>query len=130
MNLLRLRQTPRAGLSAKTFFEDICPALLEERAELCRSLGRRYAFDLRGPGGGAWTIDFAAGAIALGVHPSDLEVTVKVDDFEALLAGDLELGEGLASHRVHVRGDLALFEQLAEFTRPKPPRHGRRTERV
>lgn len=77
--------------------------------------GVSVSFDLRGDGGGTWTVSRADGATKvrrkLAQHP-DCHVRCTVADFRALVRGDLDPRRGFLEGRLAVEGDVGLVLRL------------------
>jgi len=76
-------------MTAKELFEDVLPRVLRENPERAREFGGIIAFELKGEGGGVWTVD------ARSLPPKVLAgkdaavvctVSAEAVDFEAMLA--------------------------------------------
>lgn len=84
--------------------------------------GVSVTFDLRGEGGGCWTISRDRGALAIhrtgrpGSPDSgapDCRLRCSVSDFRALLRGELDARQGFLDGRLEVEGDVGLVLRLA-----------------
>jgi hypothetical protein len=111
-------------MKVKTFFETVCPVLLQIREALCRAAGGRYAFDLAGHQGGCWTLDFTALTVSPRLEPADLTLRMSAQDFAAVLQGKLDVRSAVATGHVSFTGDQFLFGNLAALTAPLPERVG------
>ena len=122
MSLLQLKaQTATASpVTAHEFFTSICPKTLELHAAICAKVGGRYAFQLLGAGGGAWTLNFLDARVDDGVTDGgwDLYLEMETADFNELLKGTLDVEGAAAAGRLRVGGDVALFTNLIAVLEP------------
>jgi hypothetical protein len=105
--------------SAKAFFEDVCTTLFRMRADDCRAMGGTYCFELKGRGGGSWTLDFANTTLIRRECEATLVLRTTTEAFEALLAGELDVPVAVADGTLTFEGDPKLFSNLAKFTAPQ-----------
>ncbi|MEQ1569523.1 MAG: SCP2 sterol-binding domain-containing protein [Myxococcota bacterium] len=77
--------------------------------------GVSVTFDLRGPGGGVWTVERDGDETRIrrqdGSSP-DCRLSCSVRDFQALLGGSLEPMKGFVERRLVVEGDVGLVLRL------------------
>lgn len=75
-----------------------------------------YRFDLSGPNGGSWLVDFRPGSA--GVRQGDEEgqctISMKDDDFVAMLAGKYNPRMGFMMGSLKVRGDMSVAMKLGQ----------------
>ena len=81
--------------------------------------GVRVTFELSGPGGGLWTVrreDDGRTIVSLDevVRP-DCRLKCTVDDFIALVEGELNVRRAFLEGRLHVRGDVGLVWRLQKI---------------
>jgi hypothetical protein len=122
MSLLKLKaqSAGTSPVSPREFFTSICPKVLELHAGICARLGGRYAFQLFGEGGGAWTLDFPRGRVDDGVQDRswDLYLEMEAGDFTDLLKGTLDVEAAAGAGRLRVDGDVRLFSNLIAILEP------------
>ena len=107
-------------MTARELFEDVLPRLLRVNPERAREFGGIIAFDLKGKGGGVWTVDARslsptvtsgkAGAVVC-------TVTAEAADFEAMLAEPKATLSLYQQGRIRVLGDSALAASFHRFLR-------------
>lgn len=105
---------------ARAFFDHALP--LAFAADESARPRARYAFDLAGAGGGAWTIDCAARAVVEKLEPADVVVRMPVASFEAMLRGALDVRAALRDGVVAVDGDAAALAGLSDVLSRALPR--------
>ncbi len=98
-------------MTAKELFDDVLPRLLRENPERAREFGGLIAFELKGRGGGSWTVD--ARSLAPKVLPGKAAevpctVVAEVADFEAMLAEPKAALPLYQQGKIRVVGDSAL----------------------
>lgn len=119
MKLLHPRTLPEPGAAcAETFFDVACPNLLALQAETCRLLPGTCAFDICGPRGGRWLIDFSQATVVRSREPAALVVTVSDDDFAALLSGELSADRALSERRLVMAGEPDVWACVAVLFSP------------
>jgi putative sterol carrier protein len=82
-------------------------------------------FELRGEGGGTWTVTRASGRTAVArvdAASPDCRIACSVGDFVALLEGDLDVRHAFLAGRLGVEGDVGLALRLRRHSRPPPTR--------
>ena len=100
-------------IRARSFFEQALPLMLELRAEAFRTLGARVAFDLSGEGGGRWTLDCAACTVkAQDPTAAEVRVALPATDFDALMAGTLDVYAAQSAGTLRVEGNRAVLGAL------------------
>lgn len=81
--------------------------------------GVRVTFDLSGPGGGLWTVrrDYEGRTIVSldEVVRPDCRLGCSVDDFVALIEGELDVRKAFLEGRLNVRGDVGLIWRLQKI---------------
>lgn len=75
-----------------------------------------YRFELSGPNGGTWIVDFTerAAGVRQGDEQAACTVTMTDADFVAMLAGDFTPRMGFMRGKVKIRGDMGLAMKLGE----------------
>ncbi len=79
-------------------------------------------FDLVGDGGGVWAVRRFGPRVAIRaeqVSHYDCRLTCDVDDFRALIAGDLSSRVGFMDGRLKVEGDVGLVLRLERAVRKR-----------
>jgi putative sterol carrier protein len=91
------------------------------RPEAARGLRAVYQLNLTGEGGGLWyltvadqTCQFAPGS----APQPDVTVTMNTQDWEQLVAGQLDAVTAFFQGRIQVQGDLSLAGQLENIFGP------------
>jgi len=77
--------------------------------------GVAVSFDLRGPGGGVWSVDRRGNyprVIRDAVERPDCRLSCTVEDFHDLLNGRLSSTRGFMEGRLQVEGDVGLVLRL------------------
>lgn len=77
--------------------------------------GVSVTFDLRGDGGGTWTVSRHGGRTAVSRHEAaapDCRLACTVADFRALVNGELDPRAGFLEGRLAVEGDVGLVLKL------------------
>jgi hypothetical protein len=107
-------------MTAKELFEDVLPRILRENPERAREFGGIIAFDLKGKGGGVWTVDarslppkVESGKAA----PVVCTVTAEVVDFEAMLAEPKAALPLYQQGKIRVVGDSTLAASFHRLLR-------------
>ena len=72
------------------------------------------AFELEGPGGGRWVVDFDGGKVTASSQPASRVLRAATLDFIALIEGRLTVSDGLLTQRLHLTGEAAGFHPLAQ----------------
>jgi hypothetical protein len=127
MSILKLKTGAPAPVTPVEFFTSICPKTLAVHEAICTKLGGRYAFQLIGEGGGAWTLDFAHARVEDGVREdmatagADLYLEMSSADFTELLKGTLDVDAAAEQGRLRVDGDVSLFSNLIAVLEPAAP---------
>lgn len=111
---------PKPGeINVVIFFEFICRRVLEEKAAECKHIGGRYGFDIQGPGGGSWTLDYNRSEVVEGVlADAEFALTMTTGDFSQLMQGTLDIEEALLDGRMRFRGQQMMFMNLAVIFEP------------
>lgn len=118
--MLKLKTGAIAPVTPVEFFTSICPKTLKVHQAICAKLGGRYAFQLFGDGGGAWTLDYARARVNDGIADDgwDLYLEMTASDFSELLKGTLDVDAAAEQGRLRVDGDVALFSSLIAVLEP------------
>jgi hypothetical protein len=109
MSLLRLKTPAPGTVAPATFFGHVLPTLLQDADDARTRDGGRFAFDVRGDGGGAWTVDLEARSVAPALQDADVVLTLSTTACSALLDGRVRPGD------VAVVGDARLLRRLADL---------------
>ena len=102
------------------FFQAVVRSL-EPRVLSALPEGVRVAVQVQGDGGGAWTIERTERAVEVhqGVEAAnDCLMVCGVQDFEALLRGEVNGVRHFMSGRLHVEGDVGLALALQQVIVP------------
>src|ERR1043166_870624 len=118
----QLQATSKAlpEMTARRFFDEICPQVLNARKAALEALGGRYVFLVKGQG--AWLLAFPAAACSV-LEPgtkvdADLAITSDSASFTALMKGTLDVENAIKDGAVGVAGDPAFFFNLSAAFRP------------
>lgn len=103
---------------AKHFFEELCPRVLETRADAARRLGGSFAFVVEGEGGGTWRIDLAEAGVTAGDADAEVVMRLGIDELRALLKGSLDLDRAVREGRCAIEGDAGRLSLLSIILRP------------
>jgi len=71
-------------------------------------------FELEGPGGGHWVVDFTRGTVTAGPQPASRVVRAATLDFIALVEGRMSVSDGILTQRLHLTGEATGFHPLAQ----------------
>jgi len=80
--------------------------------------GVAVSFDLRGPGGGVWSVDRRGNyprVLRAAVERPDCLLSCTVDDFHDLMTGRLSSTRGFMEGRLRVEGDVGLVLRLHQI---------------
>ena len=85
-----------------------------QNADVQKKVNAVYRFDLSGPNGGTWIVDFKEGTA--GVRQADetgqCTIAMSDEDFLAMIAGKLNAQMAFMSGKLKVKGDMALAMKL------------------
>lgn len=77
--------------------------------------GSAVLFQIHGEGGGTWTVSRRRGRLevdhGITTHP-DCRLSCSVEDFHAILRGELDPRQGFLAGRLEVEGDVGLILRL------------------
>lgn len=88
---------------------------LEASPDAARNIGGSFELKLSGDGGGIYHVDLRRGLIDVGpgsIPEPGLTLTMRADDFRAMVAGILPLGALYSPGRIKVSGDVVLAGRL------------------
>ncbi|MBK7861639.1 MAG: SCP2 sterol-binding domain-containing protein [Archangiaceae bacterium] len=107
------------SITPERFFDEVVPQLLKS--------GRREGatgiceIQLFGDRRAAWTVDLNAGTVSRGgSQASHVYVEMPRQDFEALLAEQLDLEQAVRAGRVRYQGELSVLARFAALLTPRP----------
>ncbi len=103
---------------ARHFFEELCPNVLEARADAAQRIGGSMAFVVEGDNGGSWRIDLAKAEVVAGRSDADVVLRIGDDDFRALLKGSLDVDRAVREGRCSIEGDKGRLSLLSIIMRP------------
>lgn len=119
MSLLKLKTGAPSPVTAREFFDDICPKVLGLQSDACHKLGGTYGFAIFGDEGGNWSLDYASASVTMGNAASaDLYVEMDAKDFGDLLRGALDVEASATAGRVRFSGDVSLLPNLTALFEP------------
>lgn len=116
---LDARELKKGRVRADAFFETVMPVLFETRAAIAAGVGRRFAFELTGAGGGSWTIDCMARTVRAAIGDADVVVRMPAASFEAMLAGALDVDASLRAGTISLVGERRWLRALAALAAPE-----------
>ncbi len=100
-------------MTPKHIFETKAPEVLASKPDLFKGISLVYLFEIQGPDGGTWHLDFRADppTVAPGV-PEKADCTVKMaqEDFETLLADFSKAMSLFASGKLKVDNPMAALK--------------------
>ena len=85
------------------------------RPETAEEMRATYQVHLTGDGGGVWNLTITDGKCRLADGPAeqpDVTITISVDDWSQLLAGQLDALSAYLCGRLQIAGDLSLATRL------------------
>jgi len=85
------------------------------RPEAADGFSAVYQLELTGDQGGLWHLTITDGACQLGTGPGkapDVAIRMSQDDWDALIAGELDAFSAFVSGKLEVEGNLALATRL------------------
>lgn len=108
---------PAGHLNTQSFFDDFCPQALRVRPP---SRTDRIAFFIVGNGGGCWWVDLGRGEVRTELSEGSVALVcrMRVEDFDALLTGQLDARAALENGDVELAGDVTLLSVLSELFAP------------
>jgi hypothetical protein len=85
--------------------------------DLQKRINAVYRFEVSGPQGGNWVVDFTPGNPGVRQSDEEAQCTVSVTDvdFMAMLAGQLDPAMAFMSGKIRVKGDKLLAMKLGQF---------------
>ncbi len=102
--------------SCQEFFDTLQDRFEPEAA---KGVTAELVYDLKGDGGGQWTVKIADGSLA-GVEPGGIEkptltVMMDTDNFIQLQNGDLDGRKAFLTRKLKVKGNIALAQKMQKF---------------
>ena len=88
---------------------------VDQRPELIEKVGAIYQFDVTGEGGGTWTVDLKnkPGKVHPGANGKpDCTIALGVDDFVALMTGQLDGQQAFMQGKLKISGNMMLATKL------------------
>jgi putative sterol carrier protein len=99
-------------MSVKDFFDG-----LEARADPAKTAGvnNSYLFDIEGEG--QWKVDVRDGNLSVSEGGGDADVTITAtsDDFEKIVAGDMNPTSAYMSGKLKIKGDMGAAMKLQKL---------------
>lgn len=121
---MRPRATPPADISPRDFFLHWLPESVSRDRKRRARLGRDRAslcFDLRGEGGGRFTVYLDHGSLRStpggSEEPADLSIRLDVDTWRKLNSGELAAPRALLGGHLELSGNLRLAAKLYAILR-------------
>ena len=100
----------------KDFFENVLNSKFQEDPSKAEGMAGTYVFDVSGDGGGQWTIAFPEeGGMSVSAGAAeDAGCTIKVtdEDFNGILAGELDATTAFMSGKLMIEGDMSMAMKL------------------
>ena len=117
--VMQLKTGAIVEITPKSFFEDICPKVLEAQKEPCAKLGGTYGVQLFGDNGGAWTLDYVNASVKEGVDEKvDFYLEMTAKDFQGMMKGTLNVEDAARAGKIRFEGDPRFFNNLAAVLQP------------
>ncbi len=87
-----------------------------KNADAQKKVNATYRFDLSGPNGGTWIVDFKEGSAGVrqADEPGQCTIAMTDDDFVSMLAGKLNPQMAFMSGKLKVKGDMSLAMKLGQ----------------
>jgi putative sterol carrier protein len=87
-----------------------------KNADAQKKVNAIYRFDLSGPNGGTWIVDFKEGTAGVrqGDEPGQCTIAMTDEDFVSMLDGKLNPQMAFMSGKLKVKGDMALAMKLGQ----------------
>jgi hypothetical protein len=99
-------------MTARDFFTQVVPhRLADGRAGPLRGSVR---FEIDGPGGGAWVVDFDGKTVTSGAGVARSSVRAAERDFMAVVEGRMSISDGMVTDRLQVAGEVTALLNLGE----------------
>ncbi|BCP54877.1 FAD-dependent oxidoreductase [Kaistia sp. 32K] len=91
-----------------------------KNSSIQKTLNATYRFDLSGPTGGSWIVDFkeASAGVREGDGPCQCTVSMTDNDFVEILTGALDPRRAFTSGRLKVQGDMSLAMKISNILTP------------
>ncbi len=101
-------------MSAKTYFTEKVPAMLEKHPDKAKQAGAVFAFNITGDGGGQWTMDLKSDTptISDGLGEADCTIEMANEDFEAMMENFQLAMQFFFTGKLKVEGDPMLATKL------------------
>jgi len=100
----------------KAFFEDQLPAKFNDDPSRAEGMAGTYEFVVDGEGGGSWIVDFPeGGGMEVKAGPCEepgCRIKVAVEDWNAILAKELDATTAFMSGKLIVEGDMSMAMKL------------------
>ncbi|MEZ0388466.1 MAG: SCP2 sterol-binding domain-containing protein [Verrucomicrobium sp.] len=114
------RNTEHADIDASSTPGELFQTRVAEKAanpEMQALVNATYRFDLSGPNGGAWIVDFrpeTAGVRQVTDEEGQCSIAMKDEDFVAMLAGKYNPRMGFMMGSLKVKGDMSVAMKLGQ----------------
>lgn len=102
--------------SARDYFTEKVPQLIQSRAAKLKSIDAIYEFQISGADGGLWYLDLKSDPIGFGegTHPdTDCTVVMKDKHFVKLINGEMNPKLAFLTGKLKVTGNMALALKLS-----------------
>lgn len=105
------------ALSAKEIFTQKIPEKMKVNADTVSSMTGVYEFNITGPQGGLWTIDFNSGGTITEGSSGKAECTLTVvdSDFSSLVEGSLNPQMAFMTGKLKVQGNIGMALKLGNI---------------
>lgn len=105
--------------SCQEFFDTLKDRFDPESA---KGVTADIVYDLKGEGGGEWTVKIADGVLTSvesgGLEKPTLTVTMDTDNFLPLQNGELDGRKAFLTRKLKVKGNIALAQKMGKFFPP------------
>ena len=101
--------------SARRYFEERVPVLIEERAVRLKEIGATYEFQITGDDGGVWTLDLKGEPATVkeeSTDTADCTIVMQDDSFVQMINGDLKPQMAFLTGKLKVTGNMGLALKL------------------